>query len=226
VIPRLRVARATLKAATRRAGPLLGLGLALALAALAPAGAAAAEDKPPGRIPVAVYVNVDEMSALWPFRDTDSGTFPKEGEAGYVLYRAAWEAVIEQAFTELRRRMPQGFVLLPARSREQPYAFKIDVWIADMATTCDAPTYYKYLWVRTHTREGPFATNWDGLGVRSDTVIHRDMPILDRNRADVDAWIELWARVPYLHLTPPGDRTPDAPAPAPPTPPPPPEAGL
>jgi hypothetical protein len=189
----------------RRAGARARLVPALLglLALLAPLTAFAAEAPVPARVPVAVYVNVDEMAALWPFRDSETGAFPKEGEDGYVLYRTAWGAVIEQAFAELRRRMPQGFILLPARSTEQPYAFKIDVWIADMATSCDAPTYYKYLWVRTHTKQGPFATNWDGLGVRSDTLIHRDMPILDRNRADVDAWVELWAQVPYLHLADP-----------------------
>jgi hypothetical protein len=211
-------------AVPRARGLIYTLTLALVLGALfAPVPAArAAGEAPPGPIPVAVYVNVDEMAALWPFRDPDTGAFPQEGTPEYAPYRAAWGQVIEQTFRELKRRMPQGFLLLPARSREQPYAFKIDVWIADMATSCDAPTYYKYLWVHTRTREGLFATNWDGLGVRSETLIHRNMPILERNRADVDAWVELWAQVPYLHLTPHDPDTPQekpAPTPAP-------EAGL
>lgn len=194
------------RARGRVSGWVPGLVLALVLPSLPglPGAASPAEaaDREPAPVPVAVYVNVDEMSELWPFRDPDTGAFPKEGTPEYAPYRAAWGQVIGQAFRELERRMPKGFALLPARSESQPYAFKIDVWIADMATSCDAPTYYKYLWVRTHTREGPFATNWDGLGVRSETLIRVDMPIRERYRADTDAWIELWAQVPYLHLAP------------------------
>jgi hypothetical protein len=174
--------------------------LAAAVLLLPVLASGAPEARP--KVPVAVYVNVDEMSALWPFRNPETGVFPKPGEAGYDAYRAVWEAVIGETLKEVRRRVPKEFVLLPARSSDQPYVIKIDLWIADLATSCGAPTYYKYLWVRTRQRGDGYATNWDGLGVRSDTLVDVAMPPPAFRSANGDAWVELWAQVPYLHVTP------------------------
>lgn len=215
-----------------RARVLRGLASAAALAGLLAApGVVAAGPEPGAPVPVAVYVNVDELSALWPFRDTETGAFPAPEDPKYAAFREAWSGVIAEAVGELRRRMPKEFLLFPARSPEDPYAMKIDVWVADLQTGCGAPTFYKYLWVRTHTRGAAVATNWDGLGVRSDTLVDTGMPPRARDRADAQAWVELWSRVPYLHLRPlaPGERAapgPDAPGvpaapdapPAPPVP--------
>jgi len=153
-------------------------------------------------VPVAVYVNVDEMSVLWPFRDPETGVLPAPGAEGYDAYHAVWERVITQTLTEVRRRVPKDFVLLPARSPDQPYAIKIDLWIADLATSCGAPTFYKYLWVRTRQSDDGYATNWDGLGVRSTTLLDVAMPSTAMREAEVDAWVELWSQVPYLHVVP------------------------
>jgi hypothetical protein len=162
-----------------------------------PAGPALAAPKD---LPVAVYVNVDEMAALSPFRDPETHAFPGPGEPGREAFAARWSEVIGRAFRELRRRVPPEFDLIAARDPDTPYALKIDVWIADLATSCNAPTFYKYLWVRTFPGEEGIVTNWDGLGVRSATVVDIGMEPAERSSADLDAWVELWAQVPYLHL--------------------------
>jgi hypothetical protein len=199
-------------AASRLRSALLAVAGAVCLAALAPPAAAA----PPAPVPVAVYVNVDEMSVLWPFRDPKTRAFPAPGEPGREAYLARWNEVINQAFKELRRRVPAQFDLVAARDPNAPYAIKIDVWIADLATTCDAPTFYKYLWVRTYPGRDGFITNWDGLGVRSQTLVDVQMAEAKRRRADLDSWVELWAQVPYLHVAPaPPKAQPEEPAPAP-----------
>lgn len=180
--------------------------------AVAPVGAVE-----PGELPVAVYVNVDEMSALWPFRDPETGTFPGPGDPGHEAYQARWNEVIAHAFEQLRRRVPPEFELIAANDPDAPYALKIDVWIADMSTSCNAPTFYKYLWVRTYPGAGGIVTNWDGLGVRSDTLVSVEMTESERRLADLDAWVELWAQVPYLHLRIAPEEAPqDAPEAAPP----------
>jgi hypothetical protein len=184
--------------APRLRSALLGLACLACVAPLAAPAAAAG----PKSMPVAVYVNVDEMSALWPFRDPKTRAFPRTGEPGREAYLARWNEVINRAFMELRRRVPPEFDLVAARDPNAPYAIKIDVWIADLATTCDAPTFYKYLWVRTYPGRDGFVTNWDGLGVRSQTVMDVQMAQADFHRADLDAWVELWAQVPYLHVRP------------------------
>jgi len=193
---------------------LLALGGLWVLSA-APATPAAAA---PGTLPVAVYVNVDEMAVLWPFRDPESHAFPGAGEPGHEAYMARWNQVIAQAFRELRRRVPREFDLIAARDPDAPYALKIDVWIADLATDCNAPTFYKYLWVRTFPGRDGVITNWDGLGVRSQTLVNVETEEAERRRADLDAWVELWAQVPYLHVAPapPGHGPPDTPGDAPP----------
>lgn len=179
-----------------RLRPLL-LAVACAAGLAAPATAA-----PPASQSVAVYVNVDEMSALWPFRDPETHAFPKEGEPGREAYLKRWNDVINHAFRELRRRVPADYALVAARDPDAPYALKIDVWIADLATSCGAPTFYKYLWVRTFPGRNGVITNWDGLGVRSTTLVSTEMPEADRHGADLDAWVEMWAQVPYLHVAP------------------------
>lgn len=191
---------------------LLGLAAVACLAGVLPLAAPAAAAPPKGT-PVAVYVNVDEMAALWPFRDPKTGAFPGPDDPGREAYLARWNELINVAFLELRRRVPAEFELVAARDPDAPFGIKIDVWIADLATTCNAPTFYKYLWVRTYPGRDGFITNWDGLGVRSQTLIDVQVPEADRHRADLDAWVELWAQVPYLHLQPAPPRT------APPEPP-------
>jgi hypothetical protein len=192
------------------------LGAALAALAVAPTIAASAAPKGPDTVPVAVYVNVDEMSALRPFRDPETHTLPGPGDTGYEAYIALRDRVLEEAFAELRRRVPKRFKLFPALEPVAPHALKIDMWIADLATTCSAPTYYKYLWVRTTPTQTGFATNWDGLGVRSETIVSFEMAPRQRLRADLDAWVELWSQVPYLHVRPvqPGEQE-EAPPPEP-----------
>jgi len=195
-------------AAARLKSALLGV---VCLASLAAPAAAA----PPRSLPMAVYVNVDEMAALWPFRDPKTHKFPGPDDPGREAYLARWNEVIGRAVRELRRRVPPEFDLVAARDPNAPYAIKIDVWIADLATTCDAPTFYKYLWVRTYPGQSGVLTNWDGLGVRSQTVIDAQAAPGVMHRADLDAWVELWAQVPYLHLQPappqPAPQVPEAP---------------
>lgn len=151
-------------------------------------------------LPVAVYVNVDEMSTLWDYRDAETGAFPEPGDARYDEYSTQWKSLIELAFREIRRRTPGNFMLFPSTAPDEPHAIRITVWIADLATSCNAPTYYKYLWARTPTVDEEYTTNWDGLGVRSDTLIDSGMPKPQRARADLEGWAELWSQVPYLHV--------------------------
>lgn len=152
------------------------------------------------RFPVGVYVNVDEMHALWPHRDEKTGLFPKKGEPGFEEYKAQWQALINQAFGEIRKRVPRNLPLFPATSKDQPFALKISFWVADMPVSCGANTFYKYFWVTTKQVDPTYTTNWDGLGVKSDRLISLEMDQETQNANDLLSWVELWSKVPYLHV--------------------------
>ncbi len=148
---------------------------------------------------VGVYVNIEELAALWPHRNGDTGQFPQKGEPGYEAYRSQWQLLITEAFTEIRKRVPRSFNILPITGPDQNFDVKLEVWIADMRTTCNSPDAYKYLWVKSGKGDG-VVSNWDGLGVRSNTLISLNMAPHQRLKANTDSWTELWAQVPYLHL--------------------------
>jgi len=150
---------------------------------------------------VGVYVNVDEVAALWPYRDPKTGALPKAGDAAYPAYLKHWQALIQQAFREIRQRVPREFDIFPATAADQPFTVRIEVRLADMRTHCGAQEFYKYLWVRV-PKDAKLVTNWDGLGVRSSTLVSAAMGDAERTRAHVDSWVELWAQVPYLHVAP------------------------
>ncbi len=147
---------------------------------------------------VEIYVKVDDLAVLWGFRNKETGLPPKQGEPGYEPYRKRWQTLIQEVFREIRKRVPANVRLIPATSETQRAGVRVDMTVADIATSCSSNEYYKYLWVRTYQDDGT-TTNWDGLGVRSSTLVKRDMDDRARVAADVDAWVQLWAQVPYLH---------------------------
>lgn len=165
---------------------------------LATASAHAGQERP--TFPVGVYVNVDEMHALWPHRNEETGLFPKKGEPGFEEYKTQWQALINQAFSEIRKRVPRNLPLFPATGKDQPFALKVSFWVADMPTSCGASTFYKYFWVTTKQMDPTYTTNWDQLGVQSDRLISLQMPKETQNANDLLSWVELWAKVPYLHV--------------------------
>jgi hypothetical protein len=179
--------------------PILLL-VALVLGAVSPAGAAEIKPQWTGQVPVELYVNVDDMSALWPFRDDETGAVPREGEENYDAYRERWQTLVTSVFEQLRPRVPRHYKIVAARTEELTAPLRIGVWVADMQTSCSAPTYYKYLWVQISQPEPLFASNWDDLGVRSEAIIDMNLPKDRRDRADLESWMELWGQVPYLHV--------------------------
>ena len=170
------------------------------LGAFTPARAAEPQRQWAGQTPVELFVNVDDMSALWPFRDNETGAIPEPGDAQYDAYRERWQALVTSVFEQLRPRVPRQYKIIAARTEELTAPLRIGVWVADMQTSCSAPTYYKYLWVQINQREPLYATNWDDLGVRSDAIIDMNLPKAERDRADLASWLELWGQVPYLHV--------------------------
>ena len=154
------------------------------------------------KLSVGVYVNVDEMAALWPYRDGESGDVPRPGDEGFPAYKERWQNLVQAALKEIRRRVPRHIPVLPATGPTQDFAVKISIWIADIATHCSSPEFYKYIWVRTQQSVEGVATNWEGLGVKSQTLLSTKMDKATRARADLDSWVELWSKVPYLHLLP------------------------
>ncbi|MBI5136537.1 MAG: hypothetical protein HZA24_04265 [Nitrospirae bacterium] len=190
--------------------PRAVLLLAALLALCAPAWAAPTA---PTAVPpeVAVYVKVDELAVLWGFRDKDTGAYPQPGDPRYEEYRLRWQTLVHEVFRQIRLRVPRHITIRPA-TQGDPAGLHVDVTVADMSTTCAGHDYYKYLWVRTYQDDG-ITTNWDGLGVRSDTVVERSMDAPQRVKADLDAWVQIWGQVPYLRVT--RDATPARPAPAP-----------
>ena len=165
----------------------------------APAWAARDRAIPSVPLPaVEIYVKIDAMAVLWGFRNKDTGLPPKQGEPGYDRYRERWQTLIQEVFKEIRKRVPANVKLIPATSETQHAGVRVDMTVADIATSCSSNEYYKYLWVRTYQDDGT-STNWDGLGVRSSTLVRRGMDDRERVTADVDAWVQLWAQVPYLH---------------------------
>jgi len=160
-----------------------------------------------------IFVNVDELAVLWGFRDPKTGTHPKKGDADYPEYLKRWQVLIKEVFKEIRQRVPHSVKLLPATPDAPHTGLHIDMTVADISTSCHSEQYYKYLWVRTYQDDG-LSTNWDGLGVRSDTVVKRTMDDPARVKADVDTWVQLWAQLPYLHLVrPSATKTPTTNAP-------------
>jgi len=190
--------------------PLVNLILFTVLALLWPNAALAAG--PQGTRPaLEIYVKVDEMAVLRGFRNKETGLFPKAGEPLFDAYNKRWQTMVSEVFKEIRRRVPRHVAILPATGKEQNTGMHIDVTVADMSTSCDSVDYYKYLWVRTYQQDTGVTTNWDGLGVRSQQVVRSDMTDREKVRGDIDAWVQIWAQVPYLHLAE-LPATPDVPA--------------
>ncbi|MFQ5508423.1 MAG: hypothetical protein ACE5FN_03705 [Leptospirillia bacterium] len=152
------------------------------------------------RIPVGIYVNFDEMAPLWPHRSGENDQFPVEGEEGFEDYQKTWNNLFERVMAEITLRVPRRYQLMPITEVNPPYPVNLRIWIGDVATSCDAPTYHSYLWVRTKPEVTGFRTNWDGLGVSSETLVDVTHSPKRRLQEALDSWVETWSQVPFLQI--------------------------
>ncbi|MDH4228220.1 MAG: hypothetical protein OEW11_00555 [Nitrospirota bacterium] len=160
---------------------------------------------------VEIYVNIDEMAALWKFRDDKTGVLPAEGTPEREAYREKWMALSAEVLAEARKRIPRQYKVVPAAGKELHAPLRLGVFLADIQTSCNAPTYYKYLWVRIWQEGDAFATNWDGLGARSETVADTRSPADKLLRDGLRSWTEVWGQVPYLRVRDRTEKTPASP---------------